>query len=317
MNEKTAWRKHVERRRGELHDEYPCAAPTQRAFCPKHHTRVGPVSGLCAQCRTEMYEQLAIEFTDQKEDTVVNNTDTETIVVEPRGELELYDPTVPTTLFRTSDPDVALTRMGAVAKTLVDVVEDRRLYVVIQGRKHLLVSAWTTLASMLGLFPLVAWTRPNESGDGYLARVEVRTRDGELVGAAEAECSRAERTWAKRDPFSLRAMAQTRATSRALRGPLEQIVILAEYEPAGAEEMPAELPPPISNPEPRRGVTITTQSEPTREQLAQIHELIGQLTGQMPDVDWRARARELAGCPADQLTRDRADRLIHDLKRAS
>jgi hypothetical protein len=310
VSQAAAWRLYVARRRRELHGDYPCAAPTKRAVCPKHHTRVGPVTGLCGACRAEIYNRLAAEYVPtQKEDIAMNDTDNETIIAEPQGELELYDPTVPTTLFRTSDPDVALARMAAVAKTLVDVVEDRKLYALIQGRKHLLVSAWTTLASMLGLFPVVAWTRPNETNDGYLARVEVRTRDGELVGAAEAECSRAERTWAKREPFSLRAMAQTRATSRALRGPLEQIVILAEYEPAAAEEMPPE--PPAAEPEQGE---FMPEARPTADQLTRINELLSELADQHPDTDWRGKAREFAGCPADRLTGVIAAMLIHRLE---
>jgi hypothetical protein len=225
-------------------------------------------------------------------------------------ELELYQPATPTTIFRTSDPDVALERMRAVARTLVDVVESRKLYAVIQGRKHLLVSAWTTLGAMLGLFPAVAWTRPNETGDGYLARVEVHTRDGALVGAAEAECSRSERTWAKRDAFSLRAMAQTRATSRALRGPLEQIVVLAEYEPAGAEEMPDETAP--EPPRPRS--PIPDEARPTRDQAAKLKALIAELAELDPGTDWPARCRELAGVPWSMLTRGGADGLIRQLE---
>jgi hypothetical protein len=222
------------------------------------------------------------------------------------GELELYDPPTPTTIFHTSDPEVALERMRAVATTLVDVVESRKLYVVIQGRKHLLVSAWTTLGAMLGLFPAVAWTRPNESGDGYLARVEVHTRDGVLVGAAEAECARSERTWAKRDAFSLRAMAQTRATSRALRGPLEQIVVLADYEPAGAEEMPHDEPRPASSP--------AALVKATPEQLRYIGKLIADLADLEPGTDWKARAQALSGVRADMLTRATAQLLVENLE---
>src|SRR5262249_23258815 len=148
------------------------------------------------------------------------------------AELVPFDDPAATTIFRTSDPAIALDRMTEVSKLLFRVVEDRKLYALIGGRKHLLVSAWTTLGAMLGLFPITTWTRLNEAGDGDLARVEVRTRDGQLVGAAEAECSRAERTWKNRDPFALRSMASTRATSRALRGPLEQVVVLAGYEAA-------------------------------------------------------------------------------------
>src|SRR5262249_49963114 len=83
-------------------------------------------------------------------------------VEEVVGELVPVEPEAPSTLFRTSDPDVALERMAEVARSLVAVVEDRKLYVTIAGKKHLLVGAWTTLGAMLGLFPVVAWTRENE-----------------------------------------------------------------------------------------------------------------------------------------------------------
>jgi hypothetical protein len=137
--------------------------------------------------------------------------------------------------------------MAEVARILVGVVEDRGLYATISGRRHLLVTAWTTLGGMLGVFPVITWTRPNETGDGYVARCEARTRDGALVGAAESECSRSESTWRSRDAYALRSMAQTRATGRALRGPLEQIVVLAGFDPNAAEEMPPE-PAPLPRP---------------------------------------------------------------------
>jgi hypothetical protein len=74
--------------------------------------------------------------------------------------------------------------------------------------------------------------------DGWEARVEARTRAGEIVGAAEAECLRSENTWANRDDYALRSMAQTRATSKALRQPLGFVMQLAGFNPTPAEEMP-------------------------------------------------------------------------------
>src|SRR5262245_12998888 len=55
VSEKTAWRVVVEKRRRELHDDYPCAAPTARTICPKHRTRVGPITRICKRCRDELY----------------------------------------------------------------------------------------------------------------------------------------------------------------------------------------------------------------------------------------------------------------------
>src|SRR4051794_31999780 len=124
------------------------------------------------------------------------------------------------TLFGTSDPKVALEKMSEVASVLVDVIKDRKLFARISGHEHITAEGWTTLGAMLGVVPVVCWTNPNETGDGYLARVEARTLDGRVVGAAESECSRAERRWKTADPYAIRSMAQTRAIGRALRAPL-------------------------------------------------------------------------------------------------
>src|SRR5829696_8340677 len=122
---------------------------------------------------------------------------------------------------------MALKRMAELATPLADVIEAKKLYATISGRRHITAEGWTTLGGMLGVVPVVCWTRPNETGDGYVARVEARTLDGRVVGAAESECSRVESKWKNRDPYAIRSMAQTRAIGRALRAPLGQIVVLA------------------------------------------------------------------------------------------
>lgn len=63
MSRQSAWRTFVERRRSELHDVYPCAAPTFRRRCPRHRITVGRVTQICKPCRDELYEQLAAEYT--------------------------------------------------------------------------------------------------------------------------------------------------------------------------------------------------------------------------------------------------------------
>lgn len=148
----------------------------------------------------------------------------------------------PLNLFGPS-PAAALESMSEIAKLLTDVLKQQRLYSVIQGKNHVTVEGWTLLGSLLGVFPVVVSTeRVTEPAEGYKARVEARTADGRVVGAGEALCTRAERTWKGRDEFALMAMAQTRATSRALRNPLGFVVKMAGYETAGAEEMPAPEP---------------------------------------------------------------------------
>jgi hypothetical protein len=164
----------------------------------------------------------------------------------------------PTTLFRTDDPMEVVEKAGKVADALKAVLVKQQLTKRIQGREHVLVEGWSTLGSMLGVVPVCVWSRKvpdtqreyghrekvdqtwqvvKRKGSDWEARVEARTLDGRTIGAAEATCSRQEQTWETRDDYALRSMAQTRATSKALRGPLGFIVTLAGYQATPAEEM--------------------------------------------------------------------------------
>ncbi len=163
---------------------------------------------------------------------------------EPSQELEViedaeYTPVQAGTLFGTDDPWLVVEKATRVAEALSDIVKKQKLTTSIQGRDHVRVEGWTLLGSMLGVFPVVVWTREIGDNAGWEARVEARTRDGAVVGAAEAECLRSEKTWARRDSYALRSMAQTRATSKALRGPLGFVMTLAGFEATPQEEMPS------------------------------------------------------------------------------
>ena len=114
---------------------------------------------------------------------MTENTDTTTEVVEA----ELVEtPAQPATLFRTDDPVEVLTRATTVAEALAKVIQKRQLYQRIGNKNHVLVEGWLTLGSMLGVTPVCTWTRPIDQG--WEARVEARTLDGRVIGAAEAEC---------------------------------------------------------------------------------------------------------------------------------
>lgn len=141
-------------------------------------------------------------------------------------------------IFGTSEPTEVLSKAGTIASALKQVIVKQQLTTQIQGREYVRCEGWTTLGAMLGVFPVLAWTRalPN----GWEARVEAKTLSGAVVGAAEAECTRDESSWAKRDDYALRSMAQTRATSKALRMPLGFVMTLAGFEATPAEEVPRE-----------------------------------------------------------------------------
>ena len=227
------------------------------------------------------------------------------------------------TLFRTDDPRVALERMSELADALVKLVRDRKLSKKIGGREHLLVEAWTTIAAMVGVTPYTVWTKANETGDGYVARVEARRiADGTAIGAAEAECARAESNWSKRDNYALRAMAQTRATSRALRAVLGHVVVLAGYEPAGAEEMPpaeASVKPetagftPQESAEKAAETVVPAHRRPTKAQMGEIAALLDQLAQAAPERDWKVYVREFVGVSPERMSYEIADHVIRDL----
>lgn len=142
-------------------------------------------------------------------------------------------------------PAQIMAQATEVADVLTDLLRKKKLTMGIRGREHVLVEGWTALGSLLGVYPVVEWTRPvtNPEGqpNGWEARVEAKTLTGIVVGAAEAQCTRDERMWRSREDYALRSMAQTRATSKALRLPLGFIVSLAGYEATPAEEMPADI----------------------------------------------------------------------------
>lgn len=159
--------------------------------------------------------------------------------IEPQPEHDAaiapYTPPPPPSLFGTADPVEVVAKASRVAAALKEVVKSQGLISKISGKEYPRCEAWTLLGTMLGVFPVLVWSRPVEHG--WEARVEARTRDGAIVGAAEAQCLRSERNWSNRDDFALRSMAQTRATAKALRMPLGFVMTLGGFQPTPAEEM--------------------------------------------------------------------------------
>lgn len=146
----------------------------------------------------------------------------------------------PSGLFGTSDPSQVIERAANIATALRAVILKQGLISNIQGKQYPKCEAWTLLGTMLGVFPVLVWSRQVEGG--WEARVEARTKDGAIVGAAEAECLKTERNWANRDDFALRSMAQTRATAKCLRMPLGFVMTLSGFQPTPAEEMVSDHP---------------------------------------------------------------------------
>jgi hypothetical protein len=236
-------------------------------------------------------------------------TDHDVVDGELIGEELVRQPHHAITLFHTDDPAEVVERATRTAQPLAKAVRDRKLSVQISGREHVKVEGWALLGSMLGVFPYVVWTRKLENG--WEARVEARTLAGQAVGAAEAQCLRDEAMWSyepvgkdgrklpPRDDSALRSMAQTRATSKALRMPLGFVMQLAGFDPTPAEEMPR----PSSSPHQAADAAVISDSQ--RRRLRAI-----QNKAQVTDERLRELVREIAGVDSSKdIPRDVYDYL--------
>ncbi len=172
-------------------------------------------------------------------------------------------------VFGTDDPVEVIPKATRVADALKAVIVSKGLAKRLGSRtaEYVEIGGWQTCGAMLGIFPFVEWTRKTE--DGWESRCVVR-RGGVDIGAAEAQCTRLEQNWKTRDDYALRSMAQTRATSKALRSVLGFIMVLAGYRDTPAEEVPAE---------PRE-----SQAKPKGNRFAGIFAQISELVKHDPEA---------------------------------
>jgi hypothetical protein len=128
------------------------------------------------------------------------------------------------------------TEIAAICKDIVTKTAQN-----IQGRKYVRVEGWQSIANAYGC---VASAKDVERVEtGFRAIGQVRRMDsGIVICEAEGFVGDDERTWSNRNEFAKRAMAQTRAISRACRSAFAFIVTYmdAGLETTPAEEVPAE-----------------------------------------------------------------------------
>jgi hypothetical protein len=140
-------------------------------------------------------------------------------------------------LITKSPADVVL-QATEIASVLAGVIQSRKLFSVIRGKKYVRVEGWNTLMAMISVSPREVAVEEHDDG-GYTATVElVRTTDGMVVGRASASVGMDESTWASRAKYARRSMAITRATGKAARLSFSWIVAMSGYEVTPAEEMP-------------------------------------------------------------------------------
>lgn len=109
----------------------------------------------------------------------------------------------------------------------------------IHGRKYVRAEGWQAIATAHGC---VASARDVERVEnGFRAVGEVRKiSDGTVIATAEGFVGDDETMWSRRPEYARRAMAQTRAISRACRSAFAHVVVLMD---AGLSTTPAEEVP--------------------------------------------------------------------------
>lgn len=142
-------------------------------------------------------------------------------------------------------PQEVMTRGQATAAACRQIV--LQCSMKLQGKKYIKAEGWQALAAACGYSPRISEVQVLENEDIRAVCELVRLSDGEVVARAEGYVGVDETTWSRRPRYARRAMAQTRATSRACRSALAWIVPLldAGLETTPAEEIPHEPHPQI------------------------------------------------------------------------
>lgn len=111
----------------------------------------------------------------------------------------------------------------------------------IQGRQYVRCEGWMAIATAHGC--IASSTGVQKVEGGYVATGQIRRMsDGQLLAEAQGFVGLDESAWSKRPEYACRAMAQTRAISRACRAAFAHVVVLIDsnLSTTPAEEVPAD-----------------------------------------------------------------------------
>lgn len=139
-----------------------------------------------------------------------------------------------------SKPGDVITVATSVATPLAKLIDEKKLFKIISGKKFVYVEGWSTMGAMLGVVPRHVPELSKRKDDGeYEEAVElVRVSDGMVVGRAAHICGgETDRVWKPRAEYARKSMAVTRATGKAFRLAFSWIMTLAGYAATPAEEM--------------------------------------------------------------------------------
>lgn len=190
----------------------------------------------------------------------------------------------------------------------------------LQGRRYILAEGWQALAAATGLSPRIETVEELPGGDVRAVCVLIRLSDGEVVSRAEGFVGTDETTWfggetsgkwgvkkhPKRPKFAIRAMAQTRAVSRACRSalswvvpligqdlsttPAEEVQGLDEYDRANLPPVDLDAPKPVDPATFKGRIQEITPAKVSNEDLKRIGDLFKSCkeAGKLTDSGYKA-----------------------------
>jgi len=147
------------------------------------------------------------------------------------------------TPIRETDPGHVIAIVNQVAGACKAIVGASCMQ--IQGRNYIKVEGWQAIAAAHGCTASADSVTTLEGGIAAVATIR-RLTDGAILGQAEGFVGDDETMWAKRPLYARRAMAQTRAISRACRSAFAHVVVAmnaghgTNYSTTPAEEVPAD-----------------------------------------------------------------------------
>ena len=163
-----------------------------------------------------------------------------------------------------NNPIANIKKSTDVAGACKEIVS--RTSIKIQNKKYVPVEGWMAIATAHGCN--LSATDVKQVDGGISARGIVRRiSDGITLGEAEGFVGDDEKTWSNRPLFARRAMAQTRAMSRAARSVFAHVVVLmdAGLETTPAEEMGHEIEVKTVVSTPQREIVQPVKAEPKPE----------------------------------------------------
>ncbi len=140
-------------------------------------------------------------------------------------------------------PQQVMTLVSQVASATKALVGNA--VINLQGKKYIRVEGWQAIAAAHGCTVTADSVVMDDKGNVTSMAYVRRLRDGATLGQAEGYVGMDE-IWGKRPTYARRAMAQTRAISRACRNAFAHVVVAMNsehatgFETTPAEEVPAE-----------------------------------------------------------------------------